>query len=831
LALSPLTIINLDNKNHDCNIKENFWKYCKRHLDIGKENIKPDFGEKECFDYFKKTCQMLKNSCINFPSWFKELHEPTKNFNLEAPSYREITKVINKIKANGSPCPNDQVSIIVLKKCPILRTALHRIIRHCWENNNFPTEWKYAFTILIYKRESNKDPSNFRPIALQPVLAKIYSSVIRNRIYTFLMQNQFIDTNLQKGFWSGISGTVEHTELLSYIINHARIKQRQVIVTLLDLKNAFGEIDHDIVMKTLEYHHIPNRIQKLLKSYYTNYLISVGTDTFVSDPIVVKKGVLQGDCLSPLLFNMVVNTLLKTIDTEKVKCMGYNYCGALSPRHWFQFADDSALVTSTVEDSQALLNVFTKWCNWAGLKICPRKCKTFAMKKMGTRSIQFHPYLRLNNEQIPTIKDNEEFVYLGKTFTIHMKPEKIEQELKNELSLYANVIHRLPLHPSNKLMIIMRYVYSKLRWRLTCYDIALTWVIQNLDPIVRDYVKRWLNLHQGANTRHLYLPGSKLGIKLSLPSDILRACNLSKRNILKQSVDLNIRELYKLTIAKHLDEERLLHMNIEKPERAKRQLTKETADSIMRGMAELKEQNSILTFIRQHCSASFITEWYNLTQSLSANTFKFSRKALIFSLANNSNLKRWMKTNDDKCMLCQQKQTQLHVLNNCSTAAADGRYTWRHDSILFTLVYYIQQLTTYGFEVFADLQGYKSPNQLFHRMRPDIVLVKDNVMTIIELTCCFETNLVKSNNYKKRKYENIEKDCRNKMKINKIFVEVTALGFIPKSIIHMNKVLTKYKLNINRMNLKMSEVAIRASYFIYTQRNKEWKENDILKFY
>jgi hypothetical protein len=135
------------------------------------------------------------------------------------------------------------------------------------------------------------------------------------------MQNQFIDTNLQKGFWSGISGTVEHTELLSYIINHARIKQRQVIVTLLDLKNAFGEIDHDIVMKTLEYHHIPNRIQKLLKSYYTNYLISVGTDTFVSDPIVVKKGVLQGDCLSPLLFNMVVNTLLKTIDTEKVKCM------------------------------------------------------------------------------------------------------------------------------------------------------------------------------------------------------------------------------------------------------------------------------------------------------------------------------------------------------------------------------------------------------------------------------------------------------------------------------------------------------------------------------
>ena len=199
------------------------------------------------------------------------------------------------------------MSIIVLKKCPILRTALHRIIKYCWKNDTFPTEWKYAFTVLIYKRESNKEPSNFRPITLQPVLAKVYSSIIRNRIYTFLIKNKFIETNLQKGFWSEISGTVEHTELLSYIINHARIKQRQVIVTLLDLKNAFGEIDHEIIMKTLEYHHTPDRIKTLIKSYYTQYLISVGTNSFVTDPIILEKGVLQGDCLSPLLFNLVVN--------------------------------------------------------------------------------------------------------------------------------------------------------------------------------------------------------------------------------------------------------------------------------------------------------------------------------------------------------------------------------------------------------------------------------------------------------------------------------------------------------------------------------------------
>ena len=47
----------------------------------------------------------------------------------------------------------------------------------------------------------------------------------------------------------------------------------------------------------------------------------------------------------------------------------YNYCNIMSPCHWFQFADDSALVTSIEEDSQVLLNVFTKWSAWASLII------------------------------------------------------------------------------------------------------------------------------------------------------------------------------------------------------------------------------------------------------------------------------------------------------------------------------------------------------------------------------------------------------------------------------------------------------------------------------
>ena len=49
------------------------------------------------------------------------------------------------------------------------------------------------------------------------------------------------------------------------------------------------------------------------------------------------------------------------------------------------------------------------------------------MKKLGTKSIQFNPYLRVINEKIPTLKENDEFVYLGKRFSKDMKTDLVKK--------------------------------------------------------------------------------------------------------------------------------------------------------------------------------------------------------------------------------------------------------------------------------------------------------------------------------------------------------------------------------------------------------------------
>ena len=104
---------------------------------------------------------------------------------------------------------------------------------------------------------------------------------------------------------------------MAYIINQARIKQRSLLITLLDLKNAVGEINPNLIHCVLGYHHIPDHIKILIKSLYTNFKTSIITSSFNTLFITVGWGVLQGDCLSPLLFNLCFNTFLQHIKSDQ----------------------------------------------------------------------------------------------------------------------------------------------------------------------------------------------------------------------------------------------------------------------------------------------------------------------------------------------------------------------------------------------------------------------------------------------------------------------------------------------------------------------------------
>ncbi|CAB3987434.1 Hypothetical predicted protein [Paramuricea clavata] len=303
--------------NHDNYIGRNFWGYIKNVINK-KDSILPSFNVTDCFTYFCKSLAKINpNRLFNIPSWIPKLSDPEVQFNLDPPTYQQITNVIRKMKSSGSPCPLDQLSIICFKRCPYLRTYLSELIHEVWLSGTVPNEWKKACTILIHKKGNTDDPSNFRPITLESIPLKVFTSCLRNAIYSFLASNNFIEHGIQKGFTPNLSGTLEHTAQMAGIINKARIRQRAVVITLLDLKNAFGEVHHNLIQSVLDYHHIPEHIKFVIKSLYTEFQTSIITSEFRTALLYLLAVAYCKEIASVLFFSICASILLSNISKLK----------------------------------------------------------------------------------------------------------------------------------------------------------------------------------------------------------------------------------------------------------------------------------------------------------------------------------------------------------------------------------------------------------------------------------------------------------------------------------------------------------------------------------
>ena len=148
-------------------IIKNFWGFCKRVVEK-PFRILPSFSRDVCKGYFRRLFSPdSPNHQFSVPNWFPSLPQPSTSFVCEPPSYEKVTGVIRRMKASGSPCPLDQISVICFKRCPFLRTMITRFFSKAWRSGNIPNEWKKACTNLVHKKVNSDLPSNFRPITLE----------------------------------------------------------------------------------------------------------------------------------------------------------------------------------------------------------------------------------------------------------------------------------------------------------------------------------------------------------------------------------------------------------------------------------------------------------------------------------------------------------------------------------------------------------------------------------------------------------------------------------------------------------------------------------------
>ncbi|XP_039755836.1 uncharacterized protein LOC120630638 [Pararge aegeria] len=196
-------------------------------------------------------------------------------------------------------------------------TSLHKIIAKVFTDivlgrQNIPEFIATGITYMLPKTKYTTQPSQYRPITCLPTIYKILTSAITTKINLHVERHNIIAEE-QIGCRRGHMGCKEQLVIDSTIHKHATAKNRNLHCTYIDYQKAFDSIPHSWLIKVLEIYKVNPKIIIFLRSimshWKTTLQLSNRLNTLVSRQIYIRKGIYQGDSLSPLWFCLALNPL------------------------------------------------------------------------------------------------------------------------------------------------------------------------------------------------------------------------------------------------------------------------------------------------------------------------------------------------------------------------------------------------------------------------------------------------------------------------------------------------------------------------------------------
>jgi hypothetical protein len=624
--------------------------------------------------------------------------------------------------------------------------------------------------------------------------------------------------------------------------------------------------------------------------------------------MMYERGIFAGCTISVVLFVAAFNVILEYVDVGEIE--RYKMSNGNTIELLRGFMDDVSIVASSVKGGKIALERFQVGVTWARMKVKPSKSRSFVMIKGRSMDVEpfvvgavddeitgevgGEPVVvgavggEVTGEVIPSLQ-RKPLKTLGRWYNPMVRDDWYRDDLRKKLDDGLKRLNKSHAKGAMKLWALHHILLQQIRWDLMVYELPVSFV-EKMETMVTKYIRQWLGVCKNLTNVALYskksvcpLPFSSLVTmyKTTKVNAHLQLVN-SKHQEIVQNVSppatgrkwklYDPRTIFGIVVDTGVI--RRCEMMVRSDEMVGRVaqgrmgfeyaggeegMRKKALSSrqqvVKKVVAESEEE--YLTRAVQLAVQGRWTAWKDLNQRVISwrslvygdpRLIRFCIGVTFDTLDSPANLKRWHLQPSDECCLCKrEKCTVRHVLSGCKVALAQGRYRYRHDSVLRVishhLVGFINRKKACGGKVVKGLLN-EADDWVFMadldkrlvfpveivatRLRPDIVIYSrlSGTVIMVELTCPCEENVEVQHKRKLDKYTDLKADCEiRNWKVHLFAVEVGARGYVGQSLSSCLRSLGVRNRPLRSCVEAAGDEALRTSFWVWFLKEKDvWEK-------
>lgn len=362
-------------------------------------------------------------------------------------------------------------------------------------------------TVLIQKdKDKGNAPSNYRPITCLSIVWKTLTGIISTKVYDHLVKNNMIP-EMQKGCIRKARATKDQLIIDQEIMEDAKKRKKSLSMGWIDFQKAYDMVPHSWIIETLKLYKVSEIFINFLQQSMRNWNLWLFCHGTQLCNINVRRGIFQGDSLSPLLFIMTLFPLSEVVLNKtwgyKMKLSDESEPGVITVNHLL-YMDDIKLYAKSGAQLKKMIAEVKVFSDQMKMKFGLDKCKTVHIAR-GKLKEDSQMLLLPPGDHIEALcNKDDKYKYLGIMQLNTNKHSEMKASIKQEYCKRVRAVLQSELSAKNKIISInslaipvIRYSGGIIHWNKT--------ELQELDIKTRKLLTCYRGLAKRSNVTRLYL--------------------------------------------------------------------------------------------------------------------------------------------------------------------------------------------------------------------------------------------------------------------------------------------------------------------------------------